>query len=114
MIGEDENGFSKSYTEMEFDYAKRVGKPILAFVCQDIENLPGRKLEAEEKKREKLQQFRKKVMDGRLIKEYSGKDNLKAHVVTSLTILRKMTNSGGWIRAEDAKREKRNWNSIGR
>ena len=35
-----DDGVEKSYTEMEYDYAVKNGKPVLLFFCEDVDSLP--------------------------------------------------------------------------
>ena len=50
-----------SYTEMEFDYAIQINKPIICFLHQDIDQLSGTKIEKTEELQLKLNAFRKKA-----------------------------------------------------
>lgn len=54
-----------SFTEMEYDYAVQIGKPVRGFVFHDLGELRGSVLETEEEKRNKLSLFRAKVAKGR-------------------------------------------------
>lgn len=97
---EDENE-KGSYTEREFEYALKQGKPVLAFLVDDIGKLERNKTEAENDKMERLMKFREKVKTGRLVKFYTNKDDLKAKVMGSLNQIKKQINSGGWVRADE-------------
>ena len=55
----NENGIS--YTEMEFDYAVSIKKPIMCFLHEDIDELTGNKIEKSEENQNKLIDFRKKL-----------------------------------------------------
>src|SRR5437879_4693874 len=48
----DENGVS--YTEKEYAYTVRLGKPVLCFLYKDTAGLPGRNLESDPDQRAKL------------------------------------------------------------
>lgn len=87
-----------SYTEKEFDYAKEKGIPILAFVKKNIDNLAANKVEMDADKREKLEIFRKKVLEGRLAKFWNTKDELKYNLHSSLSREMKQNPKVGWIR----------------
>lgn len=52
------DGTGVSYTEKEYVYALELGKPILSFLHEDIESLPGRNLEHDSEKKLKLEKFR--------------------------------------------------------
>lgn len=100
--GRDENGKLMSYTEMEFNYALASGKPILAFEYKNIDKLTRDKVELDGKKAKALEVFRKKVQKDRIVKFYSNKDELKAHVLASLNNMKKQITTGGWIRANQS------------
>lgn len=99
-MGKDSFGKNVSYTEMEFDYAISSGKPVLALVHEDIDSLPRSKTETAPKKIRLLEEFRKKVYTGRVIKKWSNKDNLKSAALAALSELKISTDAPGWIRAD--------------
>ena len=75
---EEESG--KSYTQKEFEYAIEQGVPVISFVHQCPESLPGTKIEQDPIKREKLVDF-KKFIKKRLCKFWNNADVLSAQVV---------------------------------
>lgn len=87
-----------SYTEKEFDYARGKGIPILAFVKKDIETLPAEKVERDKSSIKKLEKFRNKVLDGRLVKFWNNGDELKYELHSSLSHEMKINPRVGWIR----------------
>lgn len=99
-IGKNDSGKEVSYTEMEFDYAIESGKPVLALIYEDIDLLPKYKVETTKKKIRLLNEFRKKVYTGRIIKKWSNKDNLKSAALTALSELKNNTDAPEWIRAD--------------
>lgn len=50
-----------SYTEKEYDYAREIGKPVLAFVHGKRDSIPRDKTETDTEKRRKLDAFIEKV-----------------------------------------------------
>lgn len=88
-----------SFTEKEYDYAVSKNIPVLAFLHNDIKNLTFEKSEANPEAREKLESFRNKVSNGRLVKFWSNADDLNGKVAVSLTQTIKMYPSNGWVRA---------------
>lgn len=98
---ESEKNRIVSYTEKEFDYALKQGKPVLAFLVDNIGNLARDKTEVDNDKMGYLLKFREKVQTGRLVKFYQNKDDLKAKVMGSLNQIKKQLNSGGWVRADE-------------
>lgn len=101
-IGINEAGERMSYTEMEFDYAQSIGKPILAFIVKDITELKSRKVDLDEETRAARDRFLKKVKSGRVVNFYVSKEDLKAKVLLGVTNLKKQFNTGGWIREVEA------------
>lgn len=97
--GEDENGKKVSYTEMEFDYALKMGKPIIALLHEDISLLPKVKCETSLRKNKKLNTFVQKVKNGRMIKKWSNKDNIKSAALTALTAVKELEEckTSGWV-----------------
>lgn len=87
-----------SYTEKEFDYARGKGIPILAFVKKDIDALPAKKVERDKGTIKKLEKFRSKVLDGRLVKFWNNGDELKYNLHSSLSHEMKINPRVGWIR----------------
>lgn len=99
-IGKDSSGKTVSYTEMEFDYAIFSGKPVLALIHEDIDSLPRAKTETTPEKVRRLDEFRKKVCAGRVIKKWNNKDNLKSAALAALSDLKNITDAPGWVRAD--------------
>lgn len=89
-----------SYTEKEFDYAQEKGIPILAFVKKDIETLPANKVEKDQDKVKKLEDFRNKVLTGRLAKFWDTSEELKYNLHSSLAREMRINPRIGWIRGD--------------
>lgn len=89
-----------SYTEMEYDYAVEQGLKIVALLHDEPDNLPGTKIEIDPQAREKLNQFREKVSNGRLVKFWNRTDQLAGQVALSLSKTIKMYPAIGWVRAD--------------
>lgn len=88
-----------SYTEMEFDYAMSKGIPVIAFLHDNINNIPAGKVDMDFVAKEKLEQFREKVKKGRLVKFWSNNENLTSQVIISLAQTIKSRPGIGWVRA---------------
>lgn len=88
-----------SYTEMEFDYAMSKEIPVIAFLHDNINNIPAGKVDMDSVAREKLEQFREKVKKGRLVKFWNTPENLTSQVIISLTQTIKSYPGIGWVRA---------------
>ena len=72
-----------SYTEMEFNFAEELKKPILAFVHGEPDQIPAGKTELAPEAREKLHSFRERVSQ-RICKSWTNKENLKAAVLLAV------------------------------
>ena len=96
--GIDDDGKKVGYTEMEFDYALRTQKPIIAFIHNNIEELPFKKVERSKAGLKRLEEFRNKVMNGRQVNFWSNKDELVSKIKTSISSETKETLATGWSR----------------
>ena len=88
-----------SYTEMEFDYAMSKRIPVMAFLHNNLNDIPSGKVEMEPATRQKLEQFREKVKKGRLVKFWNTPENLTSEVIISLAQTIKTRPGVGWVRA---------------
>jgi hypothetical protein len=98
-----DNGIS--YTEKEFDYAVEQGLKVVALIHGAPDNIPFGKSETDPELREKLLDFKDKVMNGRLVKFWNAASELPGLVALSLTKTIKMYPAVGWIRANHAASE---------
>lgn len=87
-----------SYTEKEFRYAQDSGIPILAFVHGDVDSLPSKRVDLDAELRAKLTEFRRTVMTGRTVREWTSAAELGALVSRSLVREMKVNPRVGWIR----------------
>jgi hypothetical protein len=92
------------YTEKEYDYAISCEKPVLTFLHEDIGQLPGTKLETSDIGRRRLDAFRGKVRQRRLVNFYRNPDDLKAKVLNSLNQQFQIKPMRGWMRAGQTSR----------
>lgn len=89
-----------SYTRKEFRYAVERKIPVLAFLIDDSVAITPDKMEQDASRREKLEQFKDEVKNGRMVQWWTSKDDLANKVSIALT---KEINRGkrpGWIRAD--------------
>jgi hypothetical protein len=93
-----------SYTEQEYDYAVKIGKPILGFVHGQPNTIEVGKTDQNDKAREKLTEFRKKV-ETRMVKHFTSPAELGGHVTTSLIRAIKDEPGIGWVRGDKAMTE---------
>lgn len=89
-----------SYTEKEYDFANSLGLKILAFLHKNPEELPAKNSELNPELRGKLDSFRRRVSDGRLVKFWSKADELPGLVALSLSKTIKTYPAVGWVRAD--------------
>lgn len=93
----------KSYTEMEYDYAVEIGKPILRLLHKTpFESLPGKLVEKTDSGKEHLQQFRRKLAATRLVDYWTDPKELGQKVILGLIELQKRKPMQGWVRGENA------------
>ena len=100
-----QNSEGVSYTEMEFDYAVSIGKPIVSFIFQDTDQLTGTKIERTEELQNKLKAFRTKA-EQKHCKYWKSAEDLGGKVSRSLVQLKKKHPSDGWIPGRYAADEK--------
>ena len=89
---------SKSYTELEYDYAMQKSLHVLAFLHKSPEELRTYK-ESNEKDQASLRAFQEKAKNGRLVRHWSDVNELGEWVFASLSEARMASNAVGWIRA---------------
>ncbi len=88
------------YTEKEYEYAVSTGKPVIALLHQNPDNLPRGKTETDENAWAKLQQFRLKVEERHTCVYWNSSEELKARLIVSLTSEIKRHPAVGWVRAD--------------
>jgi hypothetical protein len=89
----------KSYTQMEYEYALEIGKPIIAFLHKNPEDLPAKKTDIKKDKLEKLDLF-KKLVSQKMIKYWSTPYELGSVVSRSIIKLIKNNPAIGWVRGD--------------
>lgn len=94
-----------SYTEMEFDYAVEKGIKVVALLHGSPEKLALEKSDISSEARKKLQAFRDKVSEGRLVKYWTSSSELPGLVALSLGKTIKVFPAVGWIRASEGTSE---------
>lgn len=91
-----------SFTEMEYEFAESIGKPIMAFLHGEPGLLKGDQLELEAPRREKLDAFRRKVEAERVVRYWTNPAELPGHVALALMEARDQFPAEGWVRAGQA------------
>ncbi|AYN22251.1 DUF4062 domain-containing protein [Alcaligenes aquatilis] len=87
-----------SYTEKEFDYAVGKGLKVVALIHGDPDNIPFGKSEQDPHLRAQLEEFKQKVMTGRLVKFWKATGELPGLVALSLSKTIKTYPAVGWVR----------------
>lgn len=122
-LGIDDSGKKISYTEMEFDYALSTGKPIIVMLHRNPESLPAKLVEKNKNNIQRLDKFREKASNGRMVSFWENKDQLHSAVLNSLhKAMFDTPEAIGWIRAdvnisslnntESLDRDLKNWKEI--
>jgi len=92
-----------SYTEMEYDYAVEINKPIIRLLHKNpLDTLRGDEIEKDETKREKLLAFREKMETKRLVKYWEEPKELGQQVILALLDIKKRRPAIGWVRGDGA------------
>lgn len=87
-----------SFTEREYDYAVKSGKTVLAFPHANTADIPVGKSDVGDRMRDNLEQFRSKVMEGRLVKSWNTKEQLQSLVIIALNRAFTEDPAVGWVR----------------
>lgn len=91
----------KSYTEMEYDYAIDHNIPVLVFAIDESVEVEKEKQEIDEKKIQKLKNFRTKAMTNRLASIWRTTDDLTGKLAVSIMKAKSEIKRPGWQRAVD-------------
>lgn len=95
------NEDGKSYTQMEFEYALEVGKPIISFLPKNPQMIPTGKCDIDAEKKEKLEKF-KELTKKKMIKYWENPENLGSVVSRSMVKLIKDFPEEGWVKSNSA------------
>lgn len=91
-----------SFTEMEYDYAVASSVPVLGFVRKDVLSISARDYETDAAKRQKLENFRNKVLS-RICRQFDEPAELGMLVMKSLMSETRTNPRVGWVRADQAR-----------
>tara|TARA_B110001454_G_scaffold122548_1_gene114387 strand:+ start:1978 stop:2961 length:984 start_codon:yes stop_codon:yes gene_type:complete len=86
-----------SYTQKEFEYAKSINKPVIAFIHSDLKLLPKEKVDDGDKL-EKLELFKSLLQKDQLCKPWSNMAELAVSILNSLGNEVQANPGVGWIR----------------
>lgn len=94
-----------SYTEKEYRYAVKKGMHILAFLHENIDQLPYNKVGATDEERERVKKFHNDVKNaGRLVDFYSDSKDLKYKIAMAVPKIINDVPMSGWVRADQAEK----------
>jgi hypothetical protein len=91
-----------SYTEKEYDYAVGKGLRVIALIHDDVENIPVGKTDKDPVLTKKLNDFRDRAKQNRLVKFWRNAGELPGLVALSLSKTIKTYPAVGWVRASAA------------
>lgn len=92
---------NKSYTQMEYEYAYKLGIPIFAFIYKSPDDLPAKKSEKNSKYQKKLDEFKNRIVNERIVKFWTNPYDLASSIKTSIFRAIKDNPPGGWVRYKD-------------
>lgn len=90
-----------SYTEMEYEYAKKLEIPVLVFALDESVIVSEDKTETDEEKIAALATFREKALSNRLATIWKTKEELVSSVAVSILRAIKEIQRPGWQRAKE-------------
>ncbi len=90
-----------SYTEMEYDYAKENGIPVLVFALDDSVDLAPEKSEINPASKANLASFKKKALGNRLASTWRSLDDLTGKIAISIMKAKTEIERPGWQRGVD-------------
>lgn len=88
----------RSFTEMEFDYAVEIGKPVIGFYHENIGDLPGARLEKTDAGRDALAAFTEKVKS-KLCRSWRNAEALGSAIKSAVFNEIEFNPQPGWVRA---------------
>lgn len=91
-----------SFTEREYDYAVETGKFVIAFVHGEPDGISVKNSDVKPGIVKALNAFRDKVKTGRLVREWTDRQNLENVVLKSLSLAFSNFPQVGWIRGDSA------------
>lgn len=88
-----------SYTEMEYNYAKEIGLPILVFAIDESIKLPKDKVEQDQERIKKLKTFRDNALKNTLASIWANTEDLTQKFAISIMKAKSENKRPGWQRA---------------
>lgn len=94
-----------SYTEMEYNYAIDKGIPVLVFVLDDSVEIDSDKIEKDDIKKVKLNEFKSRAMSNRLASIWKDQPDLMGKVAIAIMQAKRDIKRPGWHRGNDIDKE---------
>ncbi len=91
-----------SYTEKEYEYAIAKGLKVIALLHQEPDSIPVGKTDKDADLGKRLEEFREKIQQGRLVKYWRTPEELPGIVSLSLSKTIKTYPASGWVRGNAA------------
>ena len=88
-----------SFTEKEYDYARKIGKRVIAFLHGNPSSIAASKIDLDERKRKKLTKFIEKIRKSP-VNFFTGPHDLAANATLSFVALRESHPATGFVRAD--------------
>lgn len=88
-----------AYTEMEYDYARERGIPVVAFLHSNIDSLSADKVELDNDRRDQLINFQEKLKSDKVVDFWDNADAIFSKVIGSVHRLKKTRTAEGWVKA---------------
>jgi hypothetical protein len=91
-----------SFTEREFDYAVSKEKTAIALLHNDVQSLPKKNFDNDPTLELKVNAFRDKVKNGRMVRFWNNRDQLVAAMMQAIIRAIATYPASGWIRGDEA------------
>lgn len=99
--GSIDESVNKSYTQKEFEYAKKKKIPIFAFVRKNVDNLPAIKVERDRERIEMLKAFTDEVKNNRLVNFWEDEADLALKLYKSIEEAKVKLPRIGFVRSDE-------------
>ncbi len=96
------NADGLSFTQLEFEYAEKMRKPVLAFLYRDIRNITIAETDDDYSKGEKLKNFRELLLSRRIVSQWTNKDELVSLIKDAVSSIIRSKPAVGWVRGNQA------------
>ena len=115
IIGHRYGSLSKtgiSYTEKEFNYAKKNNIPVLIFLRSDNVRLLPEEMENDSDKKKKLSELKKRIREKYLFNLWETPDNLALNVTTALSKIFNEQPRLGWVRPCECENKTKEYEAL--